>query len=79
MRELAEPGVAVAQIPGETSSLKLPLESFQAMKRDGLLYEKAVALRPGRYLVKLVARDPSSGLLGVARSAWTFPTGTPGR
>ena len=59
-----EAGDAVAQIPGETSSLKLPLESFQAMRREGLLYEKAVALRPGRYLVKLVARDPSSGLLG---------------
>ncbi len=61
-----EAGDTVAVIPGETSSLKLPLENFQAVRREGLLYEKAVALRPGRYLVKLVARDPSSGLLGNA-------------
>jgi VWFA-related protein len=61
-----EAGDAVAEIPGETSSLKLPLENFQALRRQGLLYEKAVALRPGRYLVKLVVREPASGLLGNA-------------
>ena len=61
-----EAGDTVAVIPGETSSLKLPLENFQTVRREGLLYEKAVALRPGRYLVKLVVRDPSSGLLGNA-------------
>ena len=61
-----EAGNAAAQLPGETSSLKLPLDNFQAVRREGLLYEKAVALRPGRYLVKLVVRDPSSGLLGNA-------------
>jgi VWFA-related protein len=61
-----EAGDTAAVIPGETSSLKLPLENFQTVRREGLLYEKAVALRPGRYLVKLVVRDPSSGLLGNA-------------
>ena len=64
-----EAGDAAAQIPGETSSLKLPLENFQAVRREGLLYEKAVALRPGRYLVKLVVRDPGSGRLHPVQQA----------
>jgi len=61
-----ESGKAVTEIPGETSRLKLPLEGFQAFRQQGLLYEKAIALPPGRYLVKLVARDASSSLLGNA-------------
>jgi VWFA-related protein len=61
-----ETGSAVAQIPGETSRLKLPLENFQAFRQEGLFYEKAVTLPPGSYLVKLVVRDAGSGLLGNA-------------
>jgi VWFA-related protein len=61
-----ESGAVVAEIPGETSRLKLPLENFQAYRQDGLDFEKAIALAPGRYLVKLVARDTASSLLGNA-------------
>ena len=61
-----EAGDAVAEIPGETSRLKLPLENFQAYRQEGLLFEKAITLEPGRYLVKLVVRDGGSGLLGNA-------------
>ncbi len=61
-----ESGKVVEDISGETSRLKLPLEGFQAFRQQGLLYEKAIALAPGRYLVKLVARDAGSGLLGSA-------------
>ena len=61
-----EAGLTVAEIPGETSRLKLPLENFQTFRQEGLLYERAVALGPGRYLVKLVVRDAGSGLLGNA-------------
>jgi hypothetical protein len=61
-----ETGATVAEIAGETSRLKLPLENFQAVRQEGLLYEKAIGLRPGKYLVKLVVRDGGSGLLGNA-------------
>jgi VWFA-related protein len=61
-----EAGAVTAVIPGETSLLKLPSADYETLKRGGLLYEKAVTLRPGRYLVKLVARNPGSGLLGNA-------------
>jgi hypothetical protein len=61
-----ESGKVVADISGETSRLKLPLEGFQAFRQQGLLYERAISVAPGRYLVKLVARDAGSGLLGSA-------------
>lgn len=59
-------GLRVADLPGETSRLKLPLENFQALRREGLLYEKAVPLSPGTYLVKLAVRAGGGGLLGSA-------------
>lgn len=62
-----ESGQLVTEIAGERSRLKLPLENSQAFREQGLLYEKAIAVKPGRYEVRLAVRDARSSLLGSAR------------
>jgi VWFA-related protein len=62
-----ETGALVSEIAGERSRLKLPLENTQAYREQGLLYEKAIAVKPGRYEVRLVVRDARSSLLGSSR------------
>ena len=59
-----ERGERVSEITGETSRLKLPLENSQAFREQGLLYEKAMALAPGPYQVRLAVREGRASLLG---------------
>ena len=40
---------------------------FEQLRRGGLPYQKAVALKPGRYQVRLAAREDATGILG---SVW---------
>lgn len=64
-----ERGERVSEITGETSRLNLPLENPQPFREQGLLYEKALAVGPGTYQVRLAVREGRASLLGTA-SEW---------
>lgn len=64
-----ERGERVSEISGETSRLNLPLENPEPFREQGLLYEKALAVPPGTYQVRLAARAGGGTLLGSA-SEW---------
>ena len=64
-----ERGERVSEITGETSRLNLPLENTQVFREQGLLYEKALAVGPGTYQVRLAVREGRASLLGTA-SEW---------
>lgn len=68
-----ESGRRVAEIAGERSRLRLPLENTQALREQGLAYEKAVALGPGHYEVRLAVRDVRTALLGNASAEIEIP------
>ena len=68
-----ETGRRVTEIVGERSRLRLPLQDAQAFREQGLLYEKATALGPGHYEVRLAVRDVRTALLGNASGAIEIP------
>ena len=64
---LDETGRVVATLETERRSLDLSEADHAQLAQRGLPYVRAVALKPGRYQVRLAARDDATGLLG---SAW---------
>jgi VWFA-related protein len=62
-----EAGAVVATLPTERSAMDLSDADYQKLLGRGLPYQGAVALPPGRYQVRLAAREDATGLLG---SAW---------
>jgi len=62
-----ETGAAAATLQTERSMMDLTDSEYEQMRRSGLPYQKAVSLKPGRYQVRLAAREDATGLLG---SAW---------
>ena len=52
---------------------------YEQVLREGLPYQKAVALKPGRYQVRLAAREDATGLLGSAWQWVEIPDLAPGR
>jgi len=60
-------GRVAATLETVRRSLDLSEADHAKLARRGLPYTRAVALRPGRYQVRLAARDDATGLLG---SAW---------
>jgi hypothetical protein len=66
-------GERVSEIVGESSRLKLPLENPQPLREQGLFYEKALALGPGTYQVRLGVRGSGGSLLGSATEWVVIP------
>jgi hypothetical protein len=64
-----EEGEGVATLQTERTAMDLSDADFERVVRDGIPYQKAVALRPGRYQVRLAVREDATGLLG---SAWQW-------
>jgi VWFA-related protein len=62
-----EAGAVVATLPTERSAMDLSGPDYDELVQGGLPYQKAVALKPGRYQVRLAAREDATGMLG---SAW---------
>jgi len=62
-----EAGDVAATLPTERSAMDLSDADYEQLRRGGLPYQKAVALKPGRYQVRLAAREDATGMLG---SAW---------
>lgn len=61
-----EAGELVGQVTGERAQLSLTEETYRRALVDGLLVQKTVALPPGRYQVRLAAREGTRSLLGSA-------------
>lgn len=66
-------GERVSEIVGESSRLKLPLENPQPLREQGLFYEKALALGPGTYQMRLGVRGSGGSLLGSATEWVVIP------
>ena len=68
-----ESGRRESEIAGERSRLRLPLENTQALREQGLVYEKAIPLGPGQHEVRLAVRDVRTALLGNATVGIEIP------
>ncbi|MGE5127716.1 MAG: VWA domain-containing protein, partial [Betaproteobacteria bacterium] len=64
-----EDGRSVGDVSGEQAQLRLTEQSYRRMLAEGWTVQKTVALRPGRYQVRLAVREGSRSLLGSA-SQW---------
>ncbi|HEX9190022.1 MAG TPA: VWA domain-containing protein, partial [Vicinamibacteria bacterium] len=64
-----EAGRAVGEVKGERARLDLTEDSYRRAMADGLSVQRTVPLAPGRYQVRMAAREGTRSLLGSA-SAW---------
>jgi len=75
-----EEGAVAATLPTERTVMDLgEAEYRQLLARGGLPYQRAVALPPGRYQVRLAVREDALGLLGSAWQRVEVPDLGPGR
>jgi hypothetical protein len=72
-----ETGTVVARLPERAAMALRDAEYEQALKA-GLQYQKAAAVKPGRYEVRLAAREDTTGMLGSARQSVQVPDLAPG-
>jgi len=72
-------GAVVATLPTERTSMDLSDADYRGLLDRGLPYQKAVTLGPGRYQVRLAAREDSTGQLGSAWQWIEIPELAPGR
>jgi len=64
-----ESGRLVGEVSGERAQLSLTEETYRKALADGLTVQKTLALAPGRYQVRMAAREATRSLLGSA-SQW---------
>jgi hypothetical protein len=64
-----ESGDLVGSVSGDRAQLSLTEESYRRALADGLTVQRTVPLPPGRYQVRLAAREATRSLLGSAH-AW---------
>lgn len=64
-----EGGALVGSVSGERAQLSLTEDSYRRALSQGLTVQRTVALAPGRYQVRIAARESSRSLLGSAH-AW---------
>ena len=74
-----ETGALAAALPTERSTMDLSDAEYEEVRRRGLPYQKAVPLPPGRYQVRLAAREEATGLLGSAWQRVEIPVLAPDR
>ncbi len=64
-----EEGASAATLATERTTMDLRDADYERVAQDGVAYQKAAALKPGRYQVRLAVREEGTGLLG---SAWQW-------
>ena len=74
-----EAGAVAATLPTERSAMDPADADYERLLRQGLPYQGAIALPPGRYQVRLAAREDATGLLGSAWQRVEFPDLAAGR
>ncbi|HET7293327.1 MAG TPA: VWA domain-containing protein, partial [Vicinamibacteria bacterium] len=65
----AENGGVAAEAEGQRAEMRLSPANHERLMREGLGYQRSVAVKPGSYQVRVVVRDERSGRLG---SAWRW-------
>ncbi len=63
-----EAGAVAATLETERTAMNVPDADYAQLLKGGLTYQRSVALPPGRYQVRLAAREDATGIAG---SAWT--------
>jgi VWFA-related protein len=74
-----ETGAIVATLPTERSAMDLSDADYQQLLRQGLPYQRAANLPPGRYQVRFAAREDATGLLGSTWQSTEIPNLASGR
>jgi hypothetical protein len=74
-----EKGAVAATLPTERTAMDLADADYGPFLREGLAYQKAAPLPPGRYQVRLAVREDATGLLGSAWQRVEIPDLAPGR
>jgi VWFA-related protein len=74
-----EGGRLVGEVTGERAQLSLTEETYRKATTDGLTVQKTLALPPGRYQVRMAAREGTRSLLGSASQWIEIPEVVPGR
>ena len=64
-----EKGSLVGEVSGERAQLSLTEETYRRAMAEGLTVQKTLALPPGRYQVRMAAREATRSLLG-SSSGW---------
>ena len=59
--------------------LNLLKETYDKMRRGGLIYNKQIALSPKAEFIRIVVRDATSTLSGSVTAKWDIPEATPGK
>jgi VWFA-related protein len=74
-----ETGAVAATLETERTTLDLTDADYDQLRRGGIPYRRTVPLGPGRYQVRLAAREEATGLLGSAWRRIEVPDLTVGR
>jgi VWFA-related protein len=74
-----ESGGTVVTLPTERMTMDLGPTDYEQVLKRGLPYQKTANLKPGKYQVRLAAREDASGLLGSVWQDIEVPDLTPGR
>jgi hypothetical protein len=74
-----ESGDDAVTLQTERTAMDLSDADYERLLRTGIQYLKAVPLKPGRYQVRLAAREDATGLLGSAWQWIEIPEIAPGR
>ncbi len=61
-----ENGTVVGDIEGQQAGMNLVSSNYEQVLKEGLRYQRTLALKPGRYQVRVVAREATSSQLGSA-------------
>jgi len=65
----AEDGRVVGELEGQRMEIRLALDDYERVLREGLRYQRSVSLEPGVYQVRVAVRDERTAHLG---SAWRW-------
>jgi len=68
-----ESGMVVDRLAPERAAMDLPEGSYEKALRQGLEYQRAVSVKPGRYRVRVAVREDGGGKLGSSSQWVTVP------
>ncbi|HSD28148.1 MAG TPA: VWA domain-containing protein [Vicinamibacteria bacterium] len=74
-----EAGALAATLETERTAMDVADADYEQLARSGVPYQRAVVLGPGRYRVRLAAREDATGLLGSVWRRVEVPDLAPGR
>jgi hypothetical protein len=75
---LDDAGTPVSTLPTQRTSMDIGDADYERLVRDGIPYQNSVTVTPGRYQVRLAAREDATGLLGSAWQTVEVPNLAPG-